>query len=124
MDHGQVEFTRHTVGTSSRATKSWHHLVSQIKSMVSQIDQSSSRRASVEEVELAGFSEMQAMVATTLLFLFSAGTGKCCCSPDVETPGHGEESQGHDMFTASAMTRNSHDGGWQGCIRMGMQVTR
>jgi hypothetical protein len=52
-------------------TGSCHHLVSQIKSMVSQIDQLSSRRASVEEVELVGFSEMQAMVVTTLLFLFS-----------------------------------------------------
>jgi hypothetical protein len=55
---------------------------------------------------------------------FPAGTGKYCCSPDVETPGHGEESRGHDVFTASAATRDSHDGGRRGCIRVGRRVTR
>jgi hypothetical protein len=100
-------------------TGSCHHLVSQIKSMVSQIDQSSFRRASAEEVELAGFSEMQAMVATTLLFLFScwhrqvlllAGRGDARTRGGKSRPRRVHSECGDARFTRRQTTR-LHQGG-------------
>jgi hypothetical protein len=87
--------------------------------MVSQIDQSSSRRASAEEVELAGFSEMQAMVATTLLFLFPywhqqvlllTGRGDARTQGGKSRPRHVHSECGDARFTRRQMTRLQQGG--------------